>query len=310
MAVPLGGSVIQTAWERRLQAVRELLKDFALPLILLLLGGLVSQLDKEREEARQKHDREREEAQQKHDRETQQTHLTWNAMLPETHKLTFRYYMKIQAAAGGIMRDLEKSSVAMRAAPADPKTTELCRSAFFYMVLFYRRIKYFLDHNSGFYFKCPAGEGLVVATYARFRDLYRGADPLWAVRRNIDRMLQHVELNETFDSFLTKLDGSIGIPNSVTQNFKDGWTHFLTWVSSSDCEVALLELKSFYSVLSWELNRPYAYWYGEKPTERYWKDTKETLRKFAEELEMTTSEKHVARDIKEYLETGEPEPSA
>jgi len=49
---------------------------------------------------------------------------------------------------------------------------------------------------------------------------------------------------------------------------------------------ALLELKSFYSVLSWESTDPTPI-VRRETTERYWKDTKETLRSLPRELEMT-----------------------
>jgi len=133
------------------------------------------------------------------------------------------------SAVGGIM---EGSGKILRGKcgplPPIPKPRSCAAVLFSTWCYFYRRISIFPPTtNSGFYFKCPAGEGLVVATICPLSRPYIAGGPAMAVRRNIDSMLQHVELNETFDSFLTKLDGSIGIPNSVTQNFKDGWTPLL-----------------------------------------------------------------------------------
>jgi hypothetical protein len=293
IVVPVGGNIIQTLWERRLHAARELMKDFALPLLFVFLGLYVGQWDKAREAARQAHEA-----------ETEQTNLTWNSMLPETYKLAVRYYMKIQAALAGVIRDLEKARSAAKTSATDPRTLTMCRSAFFYLVLFERRVKYFLDLNSGFYFKYRTGEDLCIAAHQRYKSLYLGEDE--KRRRDLLRVIEAIDLNETLDAFLNKLDGTAGVSPAVTKDFNDGWSYFLLWVSSPECQAALLELKTLEFVLGFELNRPYAYWYGWTETSRYWKEVEKNLRETAVELEKIPDEKPIAILIETYLAGGTP----
>jgi hypothetical protein len=295
MVIPFGTNIIETLWERRLRAVRELMKDFALPLLLVFLGLYVGQWDKDREAKRQIHEA-----------EIQQAHLTWNSMLPETYKLAIRYYMKILAALGGLLRELEKAHSAIQKTPADPQTLALTRRSFFYLMLFERRIKYFLDLNSGFYFKCRAGEDIVVNAHDRYRKLYLGDNE--NVRRNFLRMVEHTELTETMDTFLQKLDGTGNHSAGVKQDFKNGWADFSIWIPTRDCQAAIGELKAFELVLAFELNRPYAYWYGWEETLRYWKQTQVELKSVGDDLYKLTEERSVANLITAYLKYGEPKP--
>jgi hypothetical protein len=291
LVIPLGGNVIETIWERRLHAMREFLKDFALPLLLVFLGLYVGQWDKEREAVRLAHEA-----------ETQQTHLTWISMLPETYKLAVRYYMKIEAGVAGVLQYIEKAHLGAQA-PLNPKSTLLCRSSFFYIVLFQRRIKYFQDLNSGFYFKYRQAEDLVGTAYMRYRNLYLGDNE--KAKRALNRIVEGADINETFDGFLTKLDGVAGVP---TQDFADVWAHFLKWVPTESCRLAILELRVFDVVLGFEMNRPYSYWYGWDETLRYWAESQKTLEEVATELEKSEAEKPFAEAIRLYVKNGKPKP--
>jgi hypothetical protein len=291
----LGGNVIETLWERRLHAVREFMKDFALPLLLVFLGLYVGQWDKNREASRRAYEA-----------EIQQTHLTWNSMLPETYKLAIRYYMKIEAAADGAIRELEKAQLEVKDSSAELENRLSRRHSLYYLVLFERRIKYFLDLNSGFYFKYLAAEDLVASAYARYRTKFFGSDE--TAKRVFNRVVERADVNQSFDGFLAKLDGADVAPAAELKDVNDAWTHFSQWVSTPNCRLAILELKIFDLVLGFELNRPYAYWYGWQETLRYWGAKRFLLEKIADELALTESEKEIVEGIRQYVKNGEPKP--
>lgn len=294
IVVPVGGIMIATVREHQLHAARELMKDFALPLLLVLLGIYVGQLDKERETARQQHEQ-----------ETQQEHSTWNSMLPETYKLAIRYYMKIQAAAGGFVKYLKEADAASTKAPNEAATEVLLRRAFFYMLLFERRMKYLVDHNSGFYFKSRAGEQLASGSYTRYRASQLGEDE--EQRRNFGRMLKHIAVNESLDAFLNKLDDQIHPLTEATTVIQEGWKHFRPWVTGHKCGPSILLLQTFGLVLGWELNRPYAYWYGWNESKRYWEETASGLTGLADSLSQDKGTEAISQKITAYVVEGNKE---
>ncbi len=180
---------------------------------------------------------------------------TWNKMLPESHRLAMSYYAPIESAARLFIEYTKRSKKNEDNSPPT-KAQQLLRQSFYWWMIFSYRYRRMTHEAGAFYFKDRVGEELTVACFQECESRYHKRDEIRV--RNYRRTREAMDPNETLDSFLNKLDSRM---DTITF-FKDEWQHFESWVQSDDCKEALSYLEGFRSVLYYELNRPYEFWYG------------------------------------------------
>ena len=212
--VTFGDLKVQGLWDRTYQ----LIKDFALPLVVLLLPFLIQQMAQKR------------------------AHLaeTWNLMLPDSHHTTMTYYMPLGSPLNSALRDFVKWSDA----PNPGQKKEEARAIFFHLMLFRRRLKHAMEKLGGYYFKDRVGERLAAASARGFQDKYEGNDE--TSKKENAKILKHIGIHETLDTFLEKLDGDPSNPkiSRVSALFKGPWEHFFGSPTSANVK-PLLESEEF-----------------------------------------------------------------
>jgi hypothetical protein len=284
LVVPIGQSIVESRRGRIWRGLKDTLKDFGLPLVLLGLGWGFQRWDRKREQRKQEEDKRR-------------THLaeTWNLMLPISHDLMTKHYMPLAGAARGALEYLERYQQDKNAAAS----LQTARRAFFCSSYFERRLREIFYSIGGFHFKSRVGEELAVACLHRYQKLYYGDGE--GVRRDHGRALKHVELSETFDSFFAKLDGSPDIDKSITDDLKQSWDDFECWLQTDRCREALVYLKGLGVLVEYEMNRPYEYWYGRAEKMPLDHGTEVALLSLASEVATAPEKKDFLESVREYL---------
>lgn len=241
---------VATATSGWLASLTRAVKDFSLPLVVLLLPLVLDAYRRSEEKARQERERldaerregERREAERR-ERLAAEARETWRQMLPVSHEYAATYYMPLYSAVSALRFTL-------RATDAGAVDDELL-----YGLTLARRLgARLVDEKGGYYFKNRAGERLAVASWDLFLD-------------EIDAVLgdAHVLLHDARDrlspteslpTFLSRRAGSLkGLFDALAEALK-AWTPEVR-----TRHVALLGV--FAEVLLFEANRVYENWYGE-----------------------------------------------
>lgn len=283
VAAPIGELQATWWWTEPLSYLINLIKDFALPILLGLLAFLYQRLDKAREQARLEQEKTREQIRQEQDRLRTQIAETWSKMLPESHRLATHYYMPIEAALRGALQFLEAQQ------------TESQQRAFFYLVLFERRMRHLINSAGGFYFKDRVGETLTIRCYQEYRKLYYYDDN--EKLKRLGTMLDHIRVSETWASFSKKFTES----GTAKQNLDDGWKDFKEWLDSGNCGRAMPYLKAFRAVLSYEMNRPYEHWYGRREKIELDQGIESTILEIAKRIQSEGPTSDFIVKVQEYL---------
>src|ERR1700730_17930566 len=209
--ITLGDFTAQSCYQYYGKLLYGLVKDFALPTVLVLLGFAYQLWDKRCESERQEKEQER-------------AHIlqTWNSMLPISHKYATRYYMPVVANGNGVLDGLNGYFGALvdNAGNANEKTNEWSRRAFFTMAVLGRTLRHLSDNVGGFYFKDREGEELASSCLNYFRMFFywENADLL----KNFSLLLDHVDVKETFGKFSEKQSDENPIVKQIFANaFKD-----------------------------------------------------------------------------------------
>jgi len=287
LVVSLGENLTLGSWG--FPAFREIFKDFALPIVLVLLGIAYQVFEKKKADLRQEQDR-----------KITQIAQTWNSMLPESYRLTTKYYLPVQASARAALQLLMIQQLENDKQNLTPLSDKDKRRTFFFMVLFERRMRHLLDKAGGFYFKNRVGEMLVIKCYESYRRLYYyGNDNTW---RNLSRMLDCIDVNEKIASFSSKFDGN-GDEN-IKDTLQAGWNDFLAWLGSENCKPAISYLSGFTTVLEYEMNRPYEYWYGQPEKLILDSATESTLKSAGQEIEKESPYPGFSEQVNQYLKLG------
>ena len=90
--------------------------------------------------------------------------------------------------------------------------------------------------------------------------------------------------SDKLGAFIERMGGS----DADATRFQDLLKHFREWLKSADCEPAFDNLRVWRLMLSYEMNRPYQYWYGSQ--EKLCLDTKkmrEVILAAAKKIETT-----------------------
>jgi hypothetical protein len=252
----LGDVAVQTGWEHwRSSWVYDLLKDLALPIVVLAMATAFGFYDKWKENRKQKREKESEERHKKDAEVRAQTAETWNSMLRESHKLATRYYMPVDGAASSAVDELGRWQKASK--DGDSTQKELAEErAFFYLLLMSRRLRQLSDDRGGWYFKDRIGEQLVARCLENFRLLMLnqsdGATIKWSLAVGV------VSTTEKLGSFATMRSAS----DRNGEILREARECFSQWLVSANFEPALRNLYAMRLMLSYEMNRPYEYWYG------------------------------------------------
>ena len=295
LAVPLGQSLVQTKCDQWLSSAREWLKDFAWPLILGVLAVAFPFWARRREQREETRAKEVERVRQEQDRDRAQLVQTWNKMLPQSHKLATQHYMPIE----GPVRAALEFMVRHRDKKEEDRDHKTARRAFYNLLLFERRVRHMADSVGGFYFKDRMGEELAVNCYDRYDELY--AESSENVRRDLSEILDWIERQETFNSFLRKLDGHASVDRNITEVFQRAWEYFLGWLGTDACGRAISCLKGFRAVVEYEMNRPYEYWYGRPEKLLLDQDTESLLRSIANDIGKESDRRDFPAEVEKYL---------
>jgi len=285
-AVALGACSVTDGWGRWSVGAATFLKDIGvplvLPLVLLVLSWRFKVWDAEREKEKQKQEKKRDQAAEQ-----------WSIMLPDSRKLSRRYYLPLLSAVTMATGSLERVAESLKALAAlkdeaarrqqERQLAGLTKTAFFYWVLSWRQLRNVADSVGGLHFKDRVGEKLSAWCQSKFISLYLGDDPHQL--RVYARILDHIDIHEKLDSFLAKLDADLNSKSGVSLGFQEGWHYFRNWVRKPSCEESILYLKGFAALVEYEANRPFEYWYGGvKERINLDPDAKKTLRCLAAEI--------------------------
>ncbi len=122
-------------------------------------------------------------------------------------------------------------------------------------MLFEARVRKTTLCVGGFYFKNRIGEKIVSRCYLRYRQLFYRQDP--EDQKLMEQVRDHVTANMDWKDFNVAWTANQAI-------FDKWWEKFQAWMANPNgYPVAVHFLSAFRSVLEYEVNRPYEYWYGE-----------------------------------------------
>jgi hypothetical protein len=203
--------------------------------------------------------------------EEERSHLTttWEKMLPESHKLGMQHYVHIQAFVRNGVRSLELYRDAPATMPAAEKD-DLVTRAFLSLLLFDKRMQYAAQTVGGAYFKNRTAEEIVGWCYKTYREAYYDVN---LVRRSeYEHLLRIVKPKTTLgDAFALLTPPTPPDPDAAkaagdvanAKLLNDAKAAFILWAASAQCNAALPFLKAFRAVMTFEMNRPYRYWYAQ-----------------------------------------------
>jgi hypothetical protein len=254
------GPLIARSWLRR---TYDSVKDLILPAVLVLLGAYLTWKQNRFQAKLQSQDQEKQ-------AERSQIAQTWTSMLPVSHELATQYYTPMIAATLRILLDLKRFT-----APEDASgnANKDAVSAYFHLLLLWRRLDRTLTEKGGIYFKSRMGEKLVLGAIFQFRKEYEGEtstgpaltdlqkELVLARQLRVKVILRHVSPQMDLAQFMEIWEGK-GPPNAVDA-VHEGWADFVHWHSVPavrDRTVKLLT--AFHMILDFEMNRPYEKWYN------------------------------------------------
>jgi hypothetical protein len=258
----------------------DLLKDLALPLVLVLLGGYLQRRDKDRE--REKAEREKEKDVQREERDRSQAMLqeTWNLMLPKLHSYAEKHYVPVAGSIQYFFSALdEKVDEKKTPKEQEKEAEEHHRQALFELLRLVCRMRCLVQTVGGLYLQDLDGEALAGACWRPF--LFHARDAL--TREDLERAMLAISPDETYSQFTEKLKSS---PSQVTQKLLTLIEPFRTWRNDESFQQDRALLMLFYCILSDETNRPYEVWYGIPASLRFKK------KEFKDALSLLRSEEH------------------
>jgi hypothetical protein len=264
--VTLGENQVRSTDWIRWPTFDEFMKILAVPALLVLIGALVGfildQVNKNRDERMAATERERESVKRaaeldsevdrrKHDQDQSVRAETWNQMLPIVHKYTTECYLPLSSAA-------DRMRINVRLWQQDPRLSTQ-KVAFFYLLFVGKKMTITRDTVGGFYFKDLRGEMLASECWRRHRRALLGRESTkfnLAVKASVGLL----DERETYQNFEKKFAGN-GVPY-VDHNLQEAWDQFRKWLTrASRVDYAMQHLLGFCLILDYELNRPYDYWY-------------------------------------------------
>ena len=135
---------------------------------------------------------------------------------------------------------------------AADKETEI----FFYLLLMRRRLRILFDEKGGWYFKDRVGEEISNQCLNDHYDLC--LDTPAEVRNKMSIAVDKINATDKLGAFTEKIVGS----GADAVRFQDLLVNFSDFLKSADRKPAFESLRAWRLLLSYEMNRPYEYWYG------------------------------------------------
>jgi hypothetical protein len=246
VTVALGENQVQDNWHDWSSSwFYQLLKDLALPIVLLVFGTWLN-LSTKRRDARSE---------------------TLKLMLPVSHKYAAKYYLPLSRAterAGEALYDITET-LAIVASPINIDLIKLesdRNRSLFYILLAKRLLDDMRKAIGGLYFKDLRGEFLASSCIRKFGDLL-GEDkaPLAMELQRLSTMVQPMDTYETFETKFLGVSSPLTAEEAATASARE---LFQKWADDDEKRRRALELLSALTViLDFEANRPYGYWYDE-----------------------------------------------
>jgi hypothetical protein len=213
--------------------------------------------------------------------EEERTHkvATWDLMLPQSHQLATQHYVHMQSFVNGAISSLQRYETASKpSAPADPEIKDLPLRSFLYLLLFARRMQYSTDTVGALYFKNRTAEEIVSRCYYVYRKLYfdrsiQSRGEYEAILRGISPKARVSDLYEKLNRKPgaaspapadTKALAAIELGKALQAAFAEFDTLWIQGAAGKALRAKIVPvLDGFASVLQFEMNRPYRYWYNE-----------------------------------------------
>jgi hypothetical protein len=192
-------------------------------------------------------------------------------MLQISHGYASQYYLPFSIALAGMAKYL-RESIALEGED-DGLRDSKCKVAFYYHLLAWRRMSKITKAIGGFYLKDLRGEALVAECWRRHKLAVAGGVEdrgYIATRAAIKRFTDDTD---SYQAFEEQFENSAG-EGYWDEHIQLAWTLFQEWLNdknkvkqtwmddkSTVQEQVALNLEAFSSILDWEANRPYQYWY-------------------------------------------------
>lgn len=280
-ALPLGENQVLDRWDYAWDSwLGPTMKTLAIPAVLAFLAFLLDRLAARRETRQRLAERSEEVTETRRATEQAVATETWKQMLPLSHKYAGNLYLPMSSAAEDAIDAFgEKDG----------------HAAFFYILLLLKRIDQAKKTIGGLYFKSYAGEQLAQLCWRRFRSTFLGKD----TDRFFQRMHQSAKLLGAIDDFDSFKSQYLDHPSSAaTTQILAGFADFETKRLDPAIQVPAIQcLRGFFSILDYESNRPYEYWYQQKARLKTTADTLELLQKLALEKKIEEATEYF-KDVK------------
>ena len=294
--VSLGQNSIESGWDRFWRGAYEVLKDFALPILLLIITVAVGWWDKRRENARKEADEQKERGRKAADEVRTWQAETWKQMLPISHDMATKHYTRIGQSIRDSLEYIERCWEETDAAQREPAE----REAFYNLLLLGRQVEEMGDQVGGLFFKDRVGEKLASECWSDYLERFYGFSTETA-RQHYQQSIEACGPNgEGKKEFIGMLStgpvaaaptgpAPITAPPAATgpnipaptvppqtvvppatpagdvpglERFVwDSWPYFRKRYREADGAKAVLRLGGFGAVLEYEMNRPYEHWY-------------------------------------------------
>jgi hypothetical protein len=269
---PLAVTRVKDCWLRAGNSLYVVCKDLALPLALVALTFLFSQLANDA--ADRHHERER---------FTEQVRETLARMLVVNRRDAQRFYLPLLAAASLLVARLRDRRHNWR------------REAFFHLMTFLRVMQRIKDENGGLFLKSRKGENVIASVWWIFKP---AAEDRFTPKRYA-AALDEIGTKESYSRFLAKLPERPALQHC--------WATFESWLEPAGTEEIpfseyLPIVQILCAALSYEIDRPLIYWYEEAdkpPREELEKGRNQLLNG---RLACEAADAKVAAKIEEYLE--------
>lgn len=303
LTLPIVLAVLGYIYQRRLQSEQDKTRRQEAHLDLQRREQ-EADLERKRQERRQELERQRQEQQRqieqaRREREAERTQIakTLTLMLPISHRYATQHYARLEVIA----RNLVQAVVRYRKKPNEDDALE----GLYHFIRLYQRIRVLTRSEGAFYFKDRIGEEIVVAALeaydnAMFRNYKEAAlaisTVLDAVQQQPDLTLAtFVNLRKPYADGVSEIGGSLVI---TERRFRD-------WIGAADADEGLGYLRAFRAVLNYEMNKPYAYWYGQFETLGEEDGLVETIRTL-ERTAIAAGKTELSRRFEQYLKTNAP----
>ena len=255
----------------------------ALPIWITIFGGLYVLWSRYRE--RKKHERELELQAISSQRatESEQQRHTWNVLLLKVHRLAFQHYLPIASTAQGVLLYFG------REARGEGDSEDNFLGAFCYMLRFHWRVRKMKRAGASWYFKKLTAEEMVVVLFQTHRN-HMGLQDLGR-QAVLDGLLDWFKDETTVADVLEYLESC----SRVEWEF---WLEFRSRAKKWYREEALL-LSAMITIMTFEINRVYYYWYGERRPIALDKDELRVLR--AAVADAASQSPELPGQVEEYL---------